>query len=196
MYRLDGRLKKFPYTLAHLVQPIPGSVGVMVGGHTHDDNSGTGSNSEASATRSSANSKTRPTATRIGQRNTRQRRAVVEIMSENPHFRTAADIHRMLTERGEKVGLTTVYRTLQSLAELDVVDMLHNSSGEAYYRLCGDHHHHHLVCTNCGETVEVTGGPVEQWARDLAQEHGFSMTGHSAEVFGLCGNCQHKADAK
>lgn len=176
----------------------------MAGGHKYDDKSGASSIFEAGATHSEAHSVTRSTehttpkstAKRIGQRNTRQRRAVVDIMSANPNFRTAADIHRMLTENGEKVGLTTVYRTLQSLAELDIVDMLHNSSGEAYYRLCGDQHHHHLVCTECGKTVEVTGGPVEDWARSLAEEHGFSLTGHSAEVFGLCSTCQEKTHAE
>lgn len=130
---------------------------------------------------------------RIGQRNTRQRRAVVSIMQEAPNFRSAADIHRALTDRGEKVGLTTVYRTLQSLAEIDVVDVLHISTGEAVYRLCGDHHHHHLVCTGCGATVEVAGGPVEEWARSLAEQNGYTMTGHTAEIFGLCGHCQAAA---
>lgn len=132
---------------------------------------------------------------RIGVRNTRQRRAVVETMSEIQNFRSAAEIHRALVDRGEKVGLTTVYRTLQSLAEMDAVDVLHQNSGEALFRLCGDHHHHHLVCTNCGKTVEVAGGPVEKWAESLAEQHGFALSGHSAEVFGLCPDCQQVSAA-
>lgn len=130
------------------------------------------------------------TAKRIGQRNTRQRRAVIAAMDQNQAFRSAADIHRQLVESGEKVGLTTVYRTLQSLADIQAVDVIHQSSGESLYRLCSDHHHHHLVCTDCGETVEVSGGPVEKWAASLANKYGFSLTGHSAEVFGLCASCQ------
>ncbi|MEJ6020081.1 Fur family transcriptional regulator [Corynebacterium sp. H113] len=129
-------------------------------------------------------------AKKIGVRNTRQRKAVVTVMSEDQNFRSAAEIHRTLTDKGEKVGLTTVYRTLQSLAEMKAVDVLHHDGSEALYRLCSDSHHHHLVCTDCGETVEVGGGPVEQWADQLATEHGFQLTGHSAEVFGLCGDCQ------
>ncbi|ALA67749.1 Fur family transcriptional regulator [Corynebacterium lactis] len=171
----------------------------MVGGHKHDTAADAGAHTDARAEAGvDSGHEHAPSAKkvgqRIGQRSTRQRRAVVEIMRDAQNFRSAADIHRALTERGEKVGLTTVYRTLQSLAEIKAVDVLHQNNGEALYRLCGDHHHHHLVCTDCGETVEVTGGPVEEWAHNLAEKHGFSLTGHSAEVFGLCGNCQHSKD--
>lgn len=127
---------------------------------------------------------------KIGVRSTRQRKAVIAAMSEITKFSSAKDIHQVLVERGDKVGLTTVYRTLQSLSEVKAVDVLHTDAGEALYRLCGDHHHHHLVCTDCGETVEIGGGPVEDWADDLATKHGFRLTGHTAEVFGVCGECQ------
>ena len=162
----------------------------MAGEDMHEVSSGENPRGTGSPASPGTHASARPAATRIGQRSTRQRRAVVSIMSEAPNFRSAADIHKSLTERGDKVGLTTVYRTLQSLAEMDIVDVLHNASGEALYRLCGDHHHHHLVCTDCGSTVEVAGGPVEQWAHSLAEEHGFNLTGHTAEVFGLCRDCQ------
>ena len=108
-------------------------------------------------------------------------------MSDMTKFSSAKDIHQVLEERGDKVGLTTVYRTLQSLSEVKAVDVLHTDAGEALYRLCGDHHHHHLVCTD-------GGGPVEEWAGDLASEHGFRLTGHTAEVFGVCADCQNEPD--
>lgn len=127
---------------------------------------------------------------KIGVRSTRQRKAVIAAMNDITKFSSAKDIHRVLVERGDQVGLTTVYRTLQSLSEVKAVDVLHTDAGEALYRLCGDHHHHHLVCTDCGETVEIGGGPVEEWAGDLATKHGFRLTGHTAEVFGVCGDCQ------
>ncbi|MFC3849934.1 Fur family transcriptional regulator [Corynebacterium hansenii] len=127
---------------------------------------------------------------KIGVRTTRQRKAVIAAMNDITKFSSARDIHRTLVERGDKVGLTTVYRTLQSLSEVKAVDVLHTDAGEALYRLCGDHHHHHLVCTDCGETVEIGGGPVEEWAGDLAHEHGFRLTGHTAEIFGVCADCQ------
>ncbi|MBV7295777.1 transcriptional repressor [Corynebacterium sp. TAE3-ERU12] len=128
---------------------------------------------------------------RIGVRSTRQRTAVIGVLQEKDNFSSARDIHSELEHRNIHVGLTTVYRTLQSLVDAGAADVLHTDNGEALYRLCSDDHHHHLVCTECGATVEISGGPVEKWARQLAAEHGYTMTGHSAEVFGECGNCQH-----
>lgn len=135
-------------------------------------------------------------APRIGIRSTRQRKAVVDAMTNDTSFRPAKDIHQILLDRGDQVGLTTVYRTLQALADVKAVDVLHNENGEALYRLCSDHHHHHLVCTDCGDTVEIGGGPVEEWAGELAERHGYRLTGHTAEVFGLCADCQDDHPAR
>ena len=127
---------------------------------------------------------------KLGARNTKQRTAVVEVLRELDKFASAKDIYQALQERSEKVGLTTVYRTLQSLSEIDAVDSLHMPSGEALYRHCDtDAHHHHLVCTECGRTEEIDGGPIEQWAAETAKEHGFQLTGHDAEIFGICAKC-------
>ncbi|GAA4786411.1 transcriptional repressor [Corynebacterium canis] len=129
---------------------------------------------------------------KLGVRSTRQRAAVVNVLRELDNFASAKEIHQALTERKHKVGLTTVYRTLQSLADIDAVDVLHMASGESLYRQCtSDEHHHHLVCTGCGTTVEIDGGPVERWAHSVADENDFQLTGHTAEVFGLCAQCQH-----
>ena len=134
---------------------------------------------------------------KLGARNTRQRTAVVSVLRDMDYFASAKKIHEELTRRDYKVGLTTVYRTLQSLAEINAVDVLHMHTGETLYRHCASsHHHHHVVCTNCGKTTEIDGGPVEQWAAEQAVEHGYRLTNHTAEVFGLCPECQEKADAE
>ncbi|WP_291475230.1 Fur family transcriptional regulator [Corynebacterium sp.] len=130
---------------------------------------------------------------RIGQRTTKQRTAVVEALAELTSFTSAQDIHSALTTDGRKVGLTTVYRTLQQLTAAGMVDTLQDDSGEMLYRSCTtDHHHHHLVCTSCRKTVEIDGGPVESWAATVAAEHGFTVTGHTADVFGLCPDCANR----
>lgn len=127
---------------------------------------------------------------KLGARNTRQRAAVVEVLRELEKFASAKEIYAELQSRQAKVGLTTVYRTLNSLVEIDAVDALHMPSGETLYRHCeSDGHHHHLVCTKCGRTEEVDGGPVEQWANDVASKYGFQLSSHDAEVFGVCENC-------
>jgi len=124
-----------------------------------------------------------------GRRSTRQRTAVAELLDQTSDFRSAQELHEELRKRGQGIGLTTVYRTLQSLADAGEIDMLRTGTGEAVYRRCSDHHHHHLVCRVCGRTVEVEGPAVERWAERVAAENGFSAVSHTVEVFGTCANC-------
>ena len=89
-------------------------------------------------------------------RATRQRAAVSALLDRLDDFRSAQDIHEELRRSGDGIGLTTVYRTLQTLADSGEVDVLRTASGEAVYRRCASaHHHHHLVCRRCGATVEI-----------------------------------------
>mgnify|MGYP003419481534 CR=1 FL=1 len=83
-------------------------------------------------------------ATGTPQRNTRQRVAVLEMLDSLTQFTSAQDIHARLRDNGSTVGLTTVYRTLQSLAEAAQVDVIRTDDGEAMYRRCTAEHHHHL----------------------------------------------------
>jgi Fur family transcriptional regulator, ferric uptake regulator len=122
-------------------------------------------------------------------RATRQRAAVSSILDEIDDFRSAQDIHAILRSRGDSVGLTTVYRTLQALADAGKVDVLRTGDGESVYRRCSTSHHHHLVCRNCGRTVEVEGPAVERWAEKIGAEHGFVRVTHNVEIFGTCPDC-------
>jgi len=124
-----------------------------------------------------------------GARPTRQRRAVAACLGSFDDFRSAQDIHDLLRRSGDNVGLSTVYRTLQALADGGEVDMLRTEDGEAVYRQCSAAHHHHLVCRSCGRTVEVEGPAVERWAGRVAGEHGFTEVSHSLEIFGTCPDC-------
>ncbi|WP_307861895.1 Fur family transcriptional regulator [Nocardioides sp. SYSU D00065] len=123
------------------------------------------------------------------QRSTRQRRALAALLNESDDFHSAQEIHEILRERGEAMGIATVYRTLSSMAEAGDVDVL-NHSGEAIYRRCSTEHHHHLVCRQCGRTVEIAGPAVERWTQSVSREHGFTDVSHSLELFGLCPVCQ------
>jgi Fur family ferric uptake transcriptional regulator len=122
-------------------------------------------------------------------RSTRQRAAVNEILGELEEFRTAQQLHDELRRQGNSIGLTTVYRTLQALADNGDVDMIRTGDGEAAYRRCSTGHHHHLVCRSCGRTVEVSGPAVERWANAVAAEHSFRDVSHDLEIFGTCSNC-------
>jgi Fur family ferric uptake transcriptional regulator len=129
----------------------------------------------------------------IGVRSTRQRSAISALLDEIDEFRSAQELHDELRKRGEGIGLTTVYRTLQALSEAGTIDTLRTDTGEAMYRRCSSGHHHHLVCRLCGYTVEVEGPTVEQWAEQTAATHGFSNVSHTLEVFGTCDTCAGKS---
>ncbi|WP_020498103.1 Fur family transcriptional regulator [Sciscionella marina] len=126
---------------------------------------------------------------KVGQRSTKQRAAITALLEQVEEFRSAQELHEKLRTTGAGIGLTTVYRTLQSLADAGEIDVLHTASGEATYRRCSAHHHHHLVCRSCGRTVEIEGPVVESWAQRVAAEHGFSDIAHTVEIFGTCSDC-------
>ena len=131
----------------------------------------------------------RPAASVSKLRSTRQRTAVARLLDDTDDFRSAQEIHEKLRRSGEGIGLTTVYRTLQTLADAGEIDVLRTSTGEAVYRRCSAHHHHHLVCRDCGRTVEVEEPTVELWAEKVAGEHGFINIGHTVEISGTCPDC-------
>ncbi len=131
---------------------------------------------------------------RHGLRSTRQRVAVLEALAAEPNDATAQEIHARLRERGKRVGLATVYRTLARLADSGVVDALSHHPGEACYRLCGEGHHHHLVCDACHRVVELGDCDLDAWLAKLGAEHGFAVSGHTVEVTGTCSQC--RADAR
>ncbi|CAM3083606.1 Fur family transcriptional regulator [Prescottella defluvii] len=131
-------------------------------------------------------SRRRPT---VGVRSTKQRSAISALLDEITEFRSAQELHDELRKRGEGIGLTTVYRTLQTLADAGTVDVLRTDSGESVYRRCSSGHHHHLVCRGCGFTVEVDGPAVEQWSQTIADSNGFTDVSHTLEIFGTCRDC-------
>jgi Fur family transcriptional regulator, ferric uptake regulator len=126
-------------------------------------------------------------------RPTRQRRAISAALGASDEFRSAQDIHEVLRRDGEKIGLATVYRSLQLLAETGQVDVVKTASGEAVYRQCSPSHHHHLVCRVCGRTIEIQGPAVERWANAMAAENGYTEVSHTIELFGTCPDCAHAA---
>jgi Fur family transcriptional regulator, ferric uptake regulator len=121
---------------------------------------------------------------------TRQGQLINEILDDVAEFRTAQDIHAELRKRGHRVGLTTVYRHLGQLADSGEVDSLRTQSGEAIYRRCeAPAHHHHLICRECGKTLEFEGPEVERWAERVAARARFRDVSHTVEIFGTCEEC-------
>lgn len=123
-------------------------------------------------------------------RNTSQRAAILAALTGTDEFVSAQDLHGLLRGQGSGIGLATVYRALQEMAGAGDLDTVRRDSGEVLYRQCADtHHHHHLVCRQCGRTEEVESPGVERWATTVATEHGFVEINHELELFGICPVC-------
>jgi Fur family ferric uptake transcriptional regulator len=129
-------------------------------------------------------------------RNTWQREAVREALSTSEGFVSAQALHSALRGAGSSIGLATVYRALADLATEGEADSL-QQEGESLYRACTPgSHHHHLICRNCGTTVEIEADAVEVWARNVAAKHGFTQPHHIVDVFGLCRDCSAESGAE
>lgn len=123
-------------------------------------------------------------------RRTRQKSIIRKELEESRDFISAQDLHTRLSSQGSGIGLATVYRQLHALAKTGLADTIQHD-GRQLFRLCDARrrHHHHLVCERCGKTVEIAP-PDEAWLTAVAKKHGFTVSSHTVEVFGLCPDCQ------
>src|SRR5262245_43285382 len=116
-----------------------------------------------------------------GVRPSPHRVAVLEELARESNDATAQELHRRLRSRGQPIGLATVYRALGAMSEACVIDSLPHGP-ETCYRVCGQGHHHHLVCERCHRVIELEGCPAGSWIERAAGEAGFVATGHRLEV--------------
>jgi Fur family ferric uptake transcriptional regulator len=118
-------------------------------------------------------------------RQTARQRAVRDALRQADGFVSAQQLHRTLADQGVGAGLTTVYRQLNILAEQGEAHIV-SLHGEQLFRDCSeDQHHHHLICERCGRAVNVVP-PIGDWLESTARDHGFTVSHHQVEVFGLC----------
>ena len=130
-----------------------------------------------------------PLARMAGLRPTPQRVAIIEALEGKERPVTAQALHSGF--RGATgPGLATVYRTLRALADTGLAESFPAGESELAYRLCEPAHHHHLICERCGQVQTIPSCEVEDWAAAVARRRGFSVTGHRADVYGLCERCR------
>jgi len=124
---------------------------------------------------------------------TRQRDRVAEIVFLSDDHLSVDQILRRLSEGEEKVGIATVYRTLDVLVESGLVRA--HDFGEGFKRYeptPGQASHGHLICIRCGKVVEFSNERLERMLPIIADEHGFQHQRHRVEIYGVCRDCQRR----
>jgi Fe2+ or Zn2+ uptake regulation protein len=119
---------------------------------------------------------------------TPQRRAILTIIREHGGHLSADEIHDLARREVPRLSLSTVYRTLEFLKELDLVSELQLAGDHSRYE-AQSQEHQHLVCLNCGKVVEFQCGHCAAVHQKVASEHGFSITSGRVELFGYCEEC-------
>jgi Fe2+ or Zn2+ uptake regulation protein len=125
-----------------------------------------------------------------GYRLTGPRRAVAELISEQTGHFTASELESVVRDRRLGISRATLFRALELLTELGVVERLDLPSGEHAYVPCAPAHHHHVVCSRCGRTAEAEDGGVAEAVAEIARQTGYRIDAHRLELFGLCRHCQ------
>jgi Fur family ferric uptake transcriptional regulator len=115
--------------------------------------------------------------------------AVLEALGRSERALSAQELFIALRGTQGAPGLATIYRTLSALADAGVVETFREGD-EALFRLCGDEHHHHLVCNTCGLVEEIESEEVEAWVARVSRRRSFTVTAHRADIYGLCANCR------
>lgn len=128
---------------------------------------------------------------------TRQRSAVLEIFEEHlAEHLSVEDVYKFLLLKNIDIGLTTIYRTLDMLEKIAVLQKIDFGDGRTRYefrQLQEIHHHHHLICGQCGAVIEFKDTMLETLEKSIEQVHKFKIIDHQVKFFGYCRECQ---DAK
>jgi Fur family transcriptional regulator, ferric uptake regulator len=125
-----------------------------------------------------------------GCRLTAPRRAVVETLKANMHALTPVEVYESARKQCPGLGLVSVYRTLEKLEELGLIQRVHQTKGCQAFVRTGEGHQHLLVCNNCGKVVLFEGDQLDALFKTISKTSGFQIDGHWLQVFGLCKNCQ------
>ena len=125
-----------------------------------------------------------------GYRITRPRRAVIGALLDDEVHHSPAEVHQRAQARCPTLGLVTVYRTLELLADLGLARRIHTDDGCHGYVSATNGHRHHLVCRRCGAAVEFEGCDLSSLSEQIGRATGYSVDEHLLELVGLCPACQ------
>ena len=128
---------------------------------------------------------------KVGLKVTEPRLTILALMQEHKmeHF-SAEDIYKLLLEKGEEIGLATVYRVLNQFEEVHIL-IRHNFEGnKAIFELAPSEHHDHIICMDCGKVFEFNDKIIEERQKAISQQHGIQLENHNLYLYGKCTDIQ------
>ena len=120
---------------------------------------------------------------------TTQRQAVLDLINSSSRHWDADEVNRELADRGQPVGVATVYRSLTALEDAGLINSVQLADRKRYER-ADKSHHDHMVCTECGRIEEFSHPKIEMLQQAAAAEKGFEIEGHQLVLFGTCAQCK------
>ena len=127
-----------------------------------------------------------------GYRVTSPRRVVADLVATHDGHFTTSELEHVARSRKLGISRATLFRALDLLTELGIVERIDLPSGEHAYVACARSHHHHVVCSRCGRTTEVADHGLAEAGAAMARESGYRIDMHRLELFGYCRHCQAK----
>ncbi|HEV2579625.1 MAG TPA: transcriptional repressor [Ktedonobacteraceae bacterium] len=130
----------------------------------------------------------------VSQRNTRPRRLIAErliALAKSGADFTIDDLWHSMRAEEPRMGRATVYRAVEKLVSMGLLGRIEFADGTHHYRVCGDHHHHHVTCTRCHRVEEVDICLPEDQFTAIGNLTDFAIEGHSLTLFGRCKDCRN-----
>lgn len=125
-----------------------------------------------------------------GLRNTSQRALILDIVRKGDGHLDAYEVYRRARLKQQRLSLSTVYRTLQTLKKLELVEEVHIDETHHHYEIKRSDEHHHLVCLGCGKVIEFQYPLAEQVKKNIVEARDFRITGSEVRMTGYCSSCQ------
>jgi Fur family ferric uptake transcriptional regulator len=127
-------------------------------------------------------------------KSTHQRDTIIDVFFnlKNKHVKIE-ELLEFVRKVDSKIGYATVYRTLLLLVQAGLAEQSHFNDGQSRFEAVSEHHHDHLICTECGKISEFENETIEELQEAIAKKMKFKLTGHKMELYGVCAECQKKA---
>lgn len=134
---------------------------------------------------------------RVGLKHTAQRDTILRTFLATREHLSTEELHHLVQKQHPRIGFTTVYRTLKLLADCGLASAVAFQDGVARYEhRLNRRHHHHMVCTQCGSSVEFFSPEIEQIEHEMGRKHHYTTTRHTFQIYGICEECRTKSDRR